>query len=179
MATKHIIWSNRNLNLDDWREDLVEEYGPMSDSELYDKVIEVNNDYLDDERVNLGGIVFPEGLICIARLGLWDGVHDGYRDIDSGKIIDCFNITVGEFVEWYVDGYGNLRCTDSHHDGTNTYVVRRWKPGLSEDAKDRFRCYIVNGKAPASIYSRYTVAVGQPIADVYGWKLGHAQRKKG
>ena len=31
---KHVIWSNENLNLEDWRGDLEEEYPGYTDDEL-------------------------------------------------------------------------------------------------------------------------------------------------
>lgn len=49
----HLIWSNYNLDLDDWREDLLEEYPDASESELYQLMDEHNSGYLDDERCNL------------------------------------------------------------------------------------------------------------------------------
>ena len=35
MEDRHIIWSNENLDLDDWREDLQEQYPDCSEDELY------------------------------------------------------------------------------------------------------------------------------------------------
>ena len=52
-SKKHVIWSNMNLNLDDWRDDLSEECPNMSEDELYEEMCRVNMDYLDDERANL------------------------------------------------------------------------------------------------------------------------------
>ena len=48
-SKKHVIWSDMNLNLDDWRDDLLEENPGMSEDELYDEMCRVNSDYLDDE----------------------------------------------------------------------------------------------------------------------------------
>ena len=53
MEDRHIIWSNENLDLDDWREDLQEQYPDCSEDELYRIMCETNADYLSDERVNL------------------------------------------------------------------------------------------------------------------------------
>lgn len=35
MNEKHIIWSNENLDLDDWRDDLLEQYPDADEYELY------------------------------------------------------------------------------------------------------------------------------------------------
>ena len=50
---RHIIWSDINLDLDDWREDLQAEYPDLSEDELYQTMYEINGDYLDNERENL------------------------------------------------------------------------------------------------------------------------------
>ena len=39
---RHIIWSNENLDLDDWREDLQEQYPDCSEDELYRIMCETN-----------------------------------------------------------------------------------------------------------------------------------------
>ena len=36
MDDRHVVWSNENLNLEDWRADLEEEYPGYSDDELYE-----------------------------------------------------------------------------------------------------------------------------------------------
>lgn len=50
---RHIIWSDMNLDLDDWRDDLKEDYPDYSDDELYRVMCETNADYIHDERLNL------------------------------------------------------------------------------------------------------------------------------
>ena len=50
---RHIIWGDIDLNLDDWRENLQEDYPELSETELYQKMYDINGEYLDDERANL------------------------------------------------------------------------------------------------------------------------------
>ena len=57
---RHIIWSNRNLDIDDWREDYKEfleanalDYDPNDESALYEWMAETNDNYLFDERANI------------------------------------------------------------------------------------------------------------------------------
>ena len=64
MEDRHIIWSNENLDLDDWREDLQEQYPDCSEDELYRIMCETNAEYLSDERVNLN-IQLPCGVVII------------------------------------------------------------------------------------------------------------------
>ena len=60
MEDRHIIWSNENLDLDDWREDLQEQYPDCSEDELYRIMCETNAEYLSDERVNLNSQTYSE-----------------------------------------------------------------------------------------------------------------------
>lgn len=45
----HVIWSNRDLDYDDWKDDLEAEYPDLSDNERYALMYEINNGYLEDE----------------------------------------------------------------------------------------------------------------------------------
>ena len=92
---RHIIWSNVNLDLDDWRDDLKEQlaengYSPdeITEDRLYEEMLETNSSYLDDERVNLSIQETPP-IIVIADLGRWNGRFQGYKMIESGNIKDC------------------------------------------------------------------------------------------
>ena len=65
---RHIIWSNQNLDVDDWREDYKEfleanelDDDPNDEQALYEWMEETNYDYLSDERVN-----FPSRSLSLA-----------------------------------------------------------------------------------------------------------------
>lgn len=137
MKDRHIIWSNENLDLDDWREDLQEQYPDCSEDELYRIMCETNADYLSDERVNLN-IQLSQPILVIADLGLWNGRRMGYKEIPSGNIRDCLSGGY-DYTTWYVDKKGDFRCDDIHHDGTNHYLYRVYKDGVSEYQKDRLK----------------------------------------
>lgn len=131
-TNKHTIWTNR-LDLEEYRNSMPpEEIAGLTDEELTSRMCEENELWLSDEKENLSKIQYNEPLLIISDLGLWRGRFPGYKDVDSGKLTDCFSCTCGEFVEWYVDMYGNLRCDDTHHDGTNHHLVRVWKDGISD-----------------------------------------------
>lgn len=128
MEDRHIIWSNENLDLDDWREDLQEQYPDCSEDELYRIMCETNAEYLSDERVNLN-IQLSQPILVIADLGLWNGRRMGYKEIPSGNIRDCLSGGY-DYTTWYVDKKGDFRCDDIHHDGTNHYLYRVYKDGV-------------------------------------------------
>lgn len=166
---RHIIWSNINLDLDDWRDDLKEEYPDYTEDELYREMVETNDSYLDDERVNLN-IEVGEPILVIADLGLWNGRHQGYKEIISGNIRDCL-YSNNDFSEWYVDKYGDLRCDDIHHDGTNLYLYRAYKESATETQRDNLKWKIYNGTATRADITRITRRLGDEIAKVYGFDI--------
>ena len=53
MDDRHVVWSNENLDLEDWRESLEELYPGYSDDELYEIMCDSNAENLCDERVTL------------------------------------------------------------------------------------------------------------------------------
>lgn len=171
---KHIIWSDYNLDYEDWRDDLESEYPDLTEDERYYKMYEINGDYLDDERANLN-IQLSQPIIVIGDLGLWHGRVPGYRMIDSGNIKDCL-CPQYDYNEWYVDKNGDLRSISVHHDGTNHYLFRVFKDGVSEDQINRLQMKIYNGAATRADITRLTRRLGDEIGKVYGWDFPQRQR---
>ena len=170
----HLIWSNYHLDFEDWREDLEAEYPDLSESELMEMMYERNNDYLSDERINLD-IPLSQPILVIGDLGLWFGRRSGYKEIPSGNIRDClFSDT--DYTAWYVDKLGDLRCDAIHHDGTNHYLYRVFKPGVTEAQMDRLKDKIYNGTATRSDITRLTMRLGDEIGKVYGWDFPQHSR---
>lgn len=116
-SDRHIIWSDIDLDLEDWKADLTEQYPDLSEDELIQRMYEINADYLTDERANLD-IQLSQPIIVIGDIGRWNGRVSGYKVIESGNIKDCL-YSETDYTEWYVDKYGDLRADAIHHDGTN------------------------------------------------------------
>ena len=89
--SRHIIWSN-DIDYDDWREDLEEQYPDLTEAERMELMYELNGDYLDDERSNLD-IQLSRPILVVGDLGLWHGRRMGYKEIPSGHIRDGTLIT--------------------------------------------------------------------------------------
>lgn len=177
-VNKYTVWSNNDLDIENWREDLIEtmkmngEPTP-TEEELIARMYETNDLYLDDERTNLD-IDLGEPIVAVVDLGRWDGRYNAYKIIKSGNIKDC--LTADEdYVEWYVDSFGNFRCDAVHHDGVNHYLYRVLKPSLSDACKDQLFSHILDGTITPTLLTRYTKAVGVRIAEVYGWKVRGAK----
>lgn len=168
---EHIIWQDSYFwSKEDeqaWIEDAKEN---CNDDESFDEAEalewarEQNFYYLDDERDNLN-IEVPEDIVTIAKLGLWDGQCLGYSIEDSRKISNLLYSNC-DYGKWYCDRY-NLRFTGIHHDGTNTYLYRMRKPGISDTQWDNFLTKLYNGEKVN--LSRYTVSLLPFIKKVYGF----------
>jgi len=165
--TDHLIWSNYHLDYEDWKEDLEAEYPDLGDEDRYLKMLEINNDYLDDERVNLN-IQLSQPILIIADLGLWDGRHSGYKETKSGNIKDCL-FSNYDYATWYVDKSGDLRCDVIHHDGTNHLLYRVFKDDATEEQRYRLEEKIFMGTATRADITRVTRRLGDEIGRVYGW----------
>lgn len=173
---KHIIWSNYNLNLDDWREDMKEQLeingvntDEITEDRLYEEMIDTNNAYLEDERLNLN-VQLSRPILRVADIGRWDGRYSGYGEISSGNIADCLYSEL-DYSTWYVDKLGDLRCDSVHHDGTNHYLYRTYKDGVSEQQIDRLKEKIYDGTATRTDITRITRRLGDEIAKVYGFSI--------
>lgn len=166
---KHVIWSNRDLDLEDWRETLEENYPEMDDYGLTDMMYRANDDNLPDERANLD-IQVGGDILVVADLGRWDGRVIGYKLIESGNIKDCL-YTNCELCEWYVDRDGEFRCDESHHDGTNHIYYRKFREGVTEEQKEDLLADIYDHKAKQEDIDRLTDKLGEAIGKVYGWNF--------
>lgn len=170
---KHIIWSNTNLDIEDWRDGYKEylEMNEMDDEDpddehaIYEWMWKTNGYYLDDERANLNKKVDGRILI-IGDLGRWNGRVSGYKIIESRNIRDIL-YTDCDYVEWYGDGY-NIRCTAHHHDGTNYCLYRV----IREDRNiDNLLDAICRGEEiTSSKLNYYTKSLYKDVANVYGWR---------
>ena len=141
---RHIIWSN-DIDYDDWREDLEEQYPDLTEAERMERMYELNGDYLDDERSNLD-IQLSRPILVVGDLGLWHGRRMGYKEIPSGNIRDClYSERDIDYSTWYVDKNGDFRCDAIHHDGTNHYLYRAYKDGVSDTQIENLKEKIYRG----------------------------------
>lgn len=175
-TNKHIVWSNYNLNLDDWIDGIKEnldlndvDYSEWSEEDFYEEMVKWNLEYFEDKRINLN-IPVEGRIIEIADVGLWNGRKTGYSLLDEHNVNACLNFkTSCEYGEWWVDSRNNLRSRQSHHDGTHFILYREIKPEITSDQLDNFCWKIYRGKATAKDITRYTRSLGKRVKNVYGW----------
>ena len=170
------IWSNADLDYEEWKDWMEEEYPTLSEDERVAMMYEENGHYLEDERLNLD-IQLSQPILVIADLGLWNGRHMGYKEITSGNIRDCL-YSDNDYTTWYVDEKGDFRCDDAHHDGTNHYLYRVYKDNVSDSQKDRLKEKIYRGVATRSDISRVTRRLGDEIGKIYGWDFPTRKTKR-
>lgn len=166
---KKVIWSNYNLDYEDWKDFFDDEYPDLDEDKRIDLMYELNNEYLDDERMNLD-IPVSEEIIVLGDLGFWDGRKSGYKEIHGHSIKDCL-YTDTDYATWYLDGRGDLCCEAIHHDGTNHYLYRVFKPDVSDTRKENFLEKVLRGTVTRADITRTTQRLGDKIAKVYGWKI--------
>ena len=171
---RHIIWSNYDLDYEDWRDDLEAEYPELTEDQRIALMYEINGDYLDDERVNLN-IQLSQPILVIGDLGLWYGRRSGYKEIESGNIRDCLYADT-DYSTWYVDRLGDLRCDAIHHDGTDHYLYRAYKDGVRESQIDLLKDKLYRGIATRADVTRITRRLGDDIARVYGFSFPRARQ---
>ena len=158
------IWSNADLDYEEWKDWMEEEYPTLSDDERVAMMYEENGHYLEDERLNLD-IQISQPILVVADLGLWNSRRTGYKEIPSGNIRDCLYSDY-DYTTWYVDRNGDFRCDDTHHDGTNHYLYRVYKDNVSQAQKDRLKEKIYNGTATRADIVRVTRRLGDEIGKV-------------
>jgi hypothetical protein len=165
---KKIIWSNVNLNVDDWRDGYIEfcEYNnitPGGDDDLFDWMITTNYNYLDDELINLDKKLDGQ-ILAIADVGHWNGRATGYKLLDNNlkNILYVYD----DYTEFYGDGR-EIRATGYHHDGTNYYLFRQFRAGRDPE---KLLDDIYNGReiSPQKL-NYYTRSIYKDIANIYGW----------
>ena len=165
---RHIIWTD-DLDYDDWKADLEEQYPDLTDDERMAMMYELNGDYLEDERTNLN-IQLSRPILVVGDLGLWHGRRMGYKEISSGNIRDCLYSDT-DYSTWYVDRLGDLRCDAIHHDGTNHYLYRVYKDSASPSQIELLKEKLYRGTATRADITRVTRRLGDDIAKVYGFSI--------
>ena len=168
MKDKKIIWSNLDININEWH-DFIEEVEEarcekLSENEKYEKIANLLDEYFQDELDNLN-IKTDNNIIAIASLGLWNGRKKGYK-ILSNNVNSILNSFDCDYIEIYVDRY-NIKFKGYHHDGQNYIEFREIREGTNID---NLLNDIYEGK-PISRQklNYYTKSIRHYVADAYGW----------
>lgn len=161
---KHLIWTS-TPDFDDWKDYLIEEYNEYDEHELYDLMYERNNEYFDDEIVNLNKELGKE-IVMYGTLGLWYGTRTGYKFLHKTNLNEILRSVSNDDVEYYVEGE-DIHGIHIHHDGTNHYTYRVLKP---EYTTYDFEEYVYEHSLGNAV-EKMTEPLGHYIAEIYGFEL--------
>ena len=172
MSKKYTIWQDIDIDLNDWKDFLEDEYPEVTDEyEQYSLCCDMNAEYLDDEKSNLCKDLHSP-IVVIANFGLWDGVHDAWAVFDKKRnLADIFDVdTIGMDCgdmrrEYYVHD-GELRAKAYHHDGGNYYTFRKMRGDLTDAEKDR----LYNHEVEYDELMHMTESLASDVCAVYGWE---------
>lgn len=145
-----------------------EEYAnTIGEDDLYDVCNDWDASWFENEQAVMKKLDSKcNEIIAIVDLGLWNGRRTGYKDYAHLQDIMYSSC---DYEKIYVDGYGDLRKTEGHHDGTNTILYRQWKDNISDVQKDNFRNKCYEGCLTQADITRYTESLGKLFNEYYGW----------
>ena len=154
-----VIWTNGDY--EEWEYYIIKHGDDEYETTFSDYNL-ARNDDMCDERVNLN-VEVNGCIVAFADLGLWDGRHYGGKVIGTNvKDIlysDC------DTLDWYCDRY-DVRCTASHHDGTNYILYRVVK---DKEAANELVDAIARGEVDEKTFRKKTKSLRSYVARVYGW----------
>jgi hypothetical protein len=141
---------------------------PLTDDAIWQQAVEDNEQWFDDERMNLD-VILPGKVIAIINAGLWNGRRSGYIICDD-NLNEVLTQGNHDFIRVYSDGY-NIQKTSMHHDGTNYITFRMIRPEMSEwDGSSVLTNALYFGKpVSARMLRRYTTSLLPYVKKVYGW----------
>lgn len=175
---KKIIWTS-DIDLEGWVDELrtehsegiffteYESFEDIPEHSLYERIDVLNDQNLQDEKMNLD-IPLDSSLIIYAELGLWNGKHYGVKVINDCNLTEIFARSEDR-PTWYVDDDNNVLCEDVHHDGTNYYLYRMLKKGITEDDFQSGLEDVADVKDLKPYVLKSTEPLGPMVSKVYGW----------
>ena len=133
VSKRFLIW-DEHIDPEKWTDFLQEdkEMNPFSyeglsgrelEAEEWQRIQEMNEQYLEDERCNLDKVI-GRAVIELCKFQYWNGIEENAFLISSGNMKDIFRRHCrASMCRWYSDG-NNICCDESHHDGTNHYIYK-------------------------------------------------------
>lgn len=164
---KYVIWSNRDLKLDDWSETVLENSPELVGDEaaMERRMQELNNLRLLDARINfdeeLDGAILAMGEVRVGEESA--PVYKLYPSQNPSAIF----YTDSPEAEWYVDTDGELRSFHRYPGGTVTVRYRVFKENTGLELQQRLMELIGNGAAPEELIRELTVRLGEHAALIY------------
>lgn len=170
------IWSNADLDYEEWKDWMDEEYPTLSDDERVAMMYEENGHYLEDERLNLD-IQLSQPILVVADLGLWNG-----RRTDTKKFPAAISGTAFTLI-----------TTTPHGMWTETETSGAMTPTMTARTTISIGCIRTMFPRHRKTGSKKKSTTAQPpeqissvspqawceIGKVYGWSFPTRQRERG
>lgn len=139
----------------------------ISEDDIIEECNFLDSCWFSDERQELRYVSEGE-VIAIADIGRWNGRVLGYKTISC---LEDILYSSCDYEKVYVDGNGDIRKYESHHDGNNSILYRYWKDSVTDEQKENFLNKIYIGELKREDITRYTRKAGLGVARSYGWKV--------
>lgn len=134
-----------------------------TDEELYNFIYELEMINLEDLKNELYHYL-SDDIIVFADLGLWRGRVKGYKEL-SNQLNEILTIFNGDMCSLGLDNY-NLVAKNIHHDGTNYYLFRQWKPEVSEETREKFLDEVYEDKMTEYEFKRKLTRYTKSLKDI-------------
>lgn len=175
---EHVIWSNIDLNIDDWREGYKEfcesnnfPCHPEDDAAVYDYMIEENAENFYTEKKNLN-VEVDAPILMLTDIEKENDRYKGHIVIQTGNISDClYNWNDCSYSKFFLNKDGDFCSVGIHGDGINHYMFRAFNKGTSEEQIQDLEEKLYHDTATPREVAKATHRLGDEIAKVYGFEL--------
>lgn len=135
----------------------------LTDEKLYSFIYELERDNFEYVEEMLYHYL-EDNIIVFADLGLWRGRVKGYKEM-SNQLNEVLSVFNGDVYRLGLDNY-NLIAKDCHHDGTNYYIFRQWKPEVSEETREKFLDEVYENKLTEKEFKRKLTRYTKSLKDI-------------
>lgn len=162
---RHIIWSNDDIDIDEYRDALD---GELTETEIFEYAYNCLEDDFD-EIVGMCENVVIGKAIAIGKIGTWLGTRTGYKLMNDSNtcLSKCFE-SDGYSATWYVDKNGDLWLREVHHDGTNLIMFRAFKDNVESNQIDWICDKILKGTVQRRDITKVTRKIGDDVLKCIG-----------
>ena len=135
----------------------------LTNEQIYQFIYELEVMNLEDLKEMLNHHL-EDDIIIFAELGLWCGRVKGYKEM-SNQLNEALTVFQGDVFSLGLDNY-NLVAKDCHHDGTNYYTFRQWKPEVSEETREKFLNEVYENKLTEEEFKRKLTRYTKSLKDI-------------
>lgn len=172
-----ILFNNYDYDFNLWKKDF-KEHLEINECENIDELVNDDSDVWEfihemerlewEDLYTELDITIDENIIAIANIGRWNGRKSGYKKL-SNNLKDILTVwSECDYIKIYTEK-GNIKGIGAHHDGTNYITFKKWKKGITENAKGKvLNAIYSNAQNKETLITRYTRSIYSDIKKIYG-----------